>query len=193
MSMRLALIAATALVAACSSTRSNVPQTPIGISSTHTAKSASVPYVSDINEIRVRLDSDLGVESVDRAFSARLVTPLMQPNGVVFAPAGSLVHGRVVSTTEHRVEIAFNRLETRDGVYRINASVVSAAPYAVTIRPQADTKTVMLEATAPTALGGGPLAADSELDSEASSAGEVIVPFDAELRLKLTELVRVEH
>jgi hypothetical protein len=191
MSMRLALIAATAFVAASSSTKSStMPQTPIAMSST---PSAAVPYVSDVSEIRVKLDADLGVESVDRAFSARLVTPLMQPNGVVFAPAGSLVHGHVVSTSEHRVELTFDRLETRDGVFRINAAVVSAAPYAVAVRPEAGSKTVMLEAATPTAIGGGPMAAESEADEEASPVGEVIVPFDAEMRLKLTELVRVEH
>ncbi|MGZ3422185.1 MAG: hypothetical protein ACXWUG_27355 [Polyangiales bacterium] len=190
MSMRFALIAAAALVAACSSSKPTpMPQAPIGMSK---KPSASVPYVSDVNEIRVRLDSDIGVESVDHAFTARLLTPLMRPDGIVFAAAGSLVHGHVVSTSQHRVELAFDRLETRDGVYRIDAVVISAAPYAITVRPHDGVRTSTLEATQPTAIGGGP-PIPSESEEEASRAGEVIVPFDADVRLKLTELVRMEH
>jgi hypothetical protein len=193
MFMRFALIAATVFTAACSSSSSTPPATPASSFSRGTVSSAATPMLSDRAEIRVRLDGDIGTDSMDRAFSARLASPLLGRDGRVIAPTGSLVYGRVVSTSAdaRRIELAFERLETRDGVYRLDASIVSAAPYAVTIAPAQGARTAMLQASQPGAIGGGPAAEDAD---DAPRVADVIVPFDAELRLAISgPLVRMEH
>ncbi len=142
-------------------------------------------------ELRVRLNQDLGpAASPDRDnFTARVMTPIVGPNGRVLVPVGSLVWGHVVHIDEgsRRVEIAFDRLETRSAVYRLSATVITAQPYAVTVRPEGTPTgaTVVLEGNAPSAIGGGPPAPESE-DEEGAPRGDVLVPFDAEMRLQLT-------
>jgi hypothetical protein len=141
-------------------------------------------------DIFVRLDQDLGpgISPDNNLFTARLTMPLTDRRGIVLAPKGALVHGHVVHVDEgqRRVELAFDRLETRDGVYDLKATIVSAKPYALTVAPegQPTSNTAVLEQVGPTAVGGGPVPPPSEAD-ELAPRGVAIVPFDAELHLKL--------
>lgn len=206
MHVRIALIAAALTAVACShNTTQQPPQTATVRSSTHSSSpSVSAPWLSDRGEVRVRLDGDIatGLTGPDATFSARLVTPVLSREGRVIAPPGSLLFGHVVSSdaASRQVTVAFDRLQTSDGAtYRIAATVVAAAPYAVTVRPANGANDVAtLQATsamgqtgvgAPTAIGGGPTAInpDDQDVNEARHSGEVVIPFDAELRLKLIE------
>lgn len=172
-----------ALLVSCASSGAPRPE-PAVADFARVARSEEVPSGT---ELRVRLDQDLGPGPDGRLFTARVITPLLDRRGVVIVPAGSLVHGHVIHVDEpqRRVELAFDRLETRGAVYTLHATVVAAAPYALTVVPAADGKeTVTLQAAAPDALGGGPLAPESETD-ESLPRGPIVVPFDAELRLRL--------
>lgn len=151
------------------------------------------------SEIRVRLDQDLGpgVSPDGKRFTARLASPLLDRRGIVLVPAGSLVYGHVVHVDEaqQRVELAFDRLETRDGVYTLKVAVIAATPYALTVAPPGapTSDTVVLQGVGPNAVGGGPKPPESEAEEEAPR-GTPIVPFDAELRLKLLgPVVRLEQ
>ena len=194
--MRIAAVAASLLVAACAGSNrgaaphsSNAPVALIAPTSAQIEK-AELATISGA-ELRVRLNQDLGpgITSVNGTFSARLISPLVGSNGRVIVPIGSLVHGHVVHVDDasRRVEIAFDRLETRNGSYWMRATVIGAQPYAVTVRPEGtpSPETVVLQGAAPSAIGGGPIAPEAEAD-ESAPRGDAIVPFDAELRLKLT-------
>lgn len=141
-------------------------------------------------ELRVRLNQDLGpgLSSEKGTFSARLMSPIVSSRGRVIIPVGSLVHGHVVHVDDsnRRIELAFDRIETRTGSHWLRATVIGAQPYALTVRPAGtpSSETVVLQGAMPSAIGGGPAAPESE--SEDGPRGDVIVPFDAELRLKLT-------
>ena len=144
------------------------------------------------SELRVKLNQDLGAAAspAKDTFSARLVAPVVGPNGRVLVPVGSLVWGHVVHVDEQsrRVEIAFDRLESRSAVYRLSATVVTAQPYAVTVPPQGAplaSATGVLQGDVPSAIGGGPPPPESEAEEDAPR-GDAIVPFDAEMRLQIT-------
>jgi hypothetical protein len=192
MHVRLAALAATLFVAGCA----NKARThePVAAQAKPSRAAMDNAMLSSLNgtELRVRLNQDLGpAASPDKdTFTARVVSPIVGSNGRVIVPVGSLVWGHVVHVDEasRRVEIAFDRLETRTTVYRLGATVIGANPYAVTVRPEGtpSSATVMLQGNAPSAIGGGPAAPESESEEDAPR-GDVIVPFDAEMRLQLTE------
>jgi len=193
MRLRLATLVATLLLAGCASKQQSVRYVappPITARSID-RENKTVASISGA-ELRVRLNQDLGAAAspVKDNFTARLVEPIVGPNGRVLIPVGSLVWGHVVHVDEasRRVEIAFDRLETRTAVYRLSATVLSAHPFAVTVRPEGlatMSPTVILQGNAPSAIGGGPPVQESESE-EGAPRGDVIVPFDAELRLKIT-------
>ncbi len=197
MYLRIALIAAAAVgLVACA----HNPKTGIDVAGRFEITGAVAPRKAvataqgaSSTELRVRMNQDLGrdVSPSNDLFSARLTTPLLDGEGRVLAPVGSLVHGHVVHAhqREPRIEIAFDRLETREGIYMISATVISARPYALTIRPSDEVagteSTVVLEGSnAPSAIGGGPPVPESEGD-QLTPRGEALLPFDAELQLKL--------
>jgi hypothetical protein len=138
------------------------------------------------------MNNDLGpgINAEKGTFSARTISPIVGSRGRVIVPVGSLVHGHVVHIDDanRRIEIAFDRLETRTGSHWLRANVINAQPYAITVRPEGSptTETVVLQGATPSAVGGGPAAPESEAADESAPRGDVIVPFDAELRLKLT-------
>ena len=191
---RLVIIAATMLLAACANKSRVAAPTQNASLDKLTPDAAKMERMELANisgaELRVRLNQDLGpgMSSVNGTFSARLVSPVVGSNGRVIVPVGSLVHGHVVHVDDssRRVEVAFDRLETKAGSYWMRATITSAAPYALTVRPEGapSTETVVLQGTAPSAIGGGPLPPESE--SEDAPRGVAIVPFDAVLTLKLT-------
>lgn len=193
MSMRIAAVAASLLVAACAGQNRAEPHSSVVALTAPTPAQIEKAELASVSGavLRVRLNQDLGpgISSVNGTFSARLISPVVGSNGRVIVPIGALVHGHVVHVDDasRRVEIAFDRLETRTGSYWMRATVTSAQPYAVTVRPGGapSNDTVVLEGTAPSAIGGGPAAPESEGD-ESAPRGDAIVPFDAELRLKLT-------
>lgn len=190
---RLAIVAATVLLTACAG-KSRVAE-PNDVSLAKLAPTeaqmdrAELANISGA-ELRVRLNQDLGpgISSVNGTFSARTTTPIVGSRGRVLIPVGSLVHGHVVHVDEanRRVEIAFDRIETRTASYWMRATVIAAHPYAATVRPEGapSTETVVLQGAAPSAIGGGPPAPESEADESAPRV-DPIVPFDAELKLKL--------
>jgi hypothetical protein len=196
MRLRLAALTVTLFAVGCMTRASTREGSLVAISRTRptpvqreTAMLASITNA----ELRVRMNQDLGpgVSPVKDTFTARLVSPIVGSNGLVLVPIGSLVWGHVVHVDDasRRVEIAFDRLETRTAIYRLSAVVIDAQPYAVTVRPEGTptTATVVLQGSAPSAIGGGPPVPASEPADENAPRGDVIVPFDAELRLKLTE------
>ncbi|MBI2391070.1 MAG: hypothetical protein HYV09_15870 [Deltaproteobacteria bacterium] len=141
-------------------------------------------------ELRVRLNQDLGpgLSPPDDPFTAKLVAPIVDRRGFVVVPPGALVHGRVIHVDEpsRRVEVKFERLETRDGVFQLNATIIAATPWALTVRPEGvpTSTSAVLQGVAPSAIGGGPLPPESEAEEDAPR-GTAIIPFDAELRLKV--------
>jgi len=186
-------IAVAMLVAACGSNKRPLDRSAATLAS-EARNAPPTPAMSLAaatgSELRVRLDQDLGpgVSPDKKLFTARVVAPLLDKRGIVIVAPGALVHGHVVHVDEaqHRVEIAFDRLETRDAVYVLQATVIAASPYALTVMPegQATSNTALLQGVAPTAIGGGPVPPASEADED-TPRGVAIVPFDAELRLKL--------
>jgi hypothetical protein len=191
---RLAIVAATVLLTACAG-KSRVAE-PNNVSLAKLTPDAAKMERAELAnitgaEMRVRLNQDLGpgISTVNGTFSARLISPIVGSRGRVLVPVGSLVHGHVIHVDEasRRVEIAFDRLETRSASYWMRATVVTAQPYAVTVRPEGtpSNESVVLQGAAPSAIGGGPQAPESEADESAPRV-DAIVPFDAELRLKLT-------
>lgn len=194
MHLRIAALAVTLLAAGCAS-RSKTQEPVTASRPRPTAVERENAMLASISsaELNVRLNQDLGpaASPAKDNFTARVVSPIVGANGRVLVPVGSIVWGHVVHVDEgsRRVEIAFDRLETRTAVYRLSATILTAQPYAVTVRPegqQLSTATVVLEGNAPSAIGGGPPVPESEPAEEDAPRGEVIVPFDAELRLQLT-------
>lgn len=194
MHVRIAALAATLFVAGCAnqaSTRAPATTQSTASRSARSIERENAMLASLRPELRVRLNQDLGAVAspMKDTFTARLIAPVVGPNGQVLVPVGSLVWGHVVHVddTTRRVEIAFDKLETRSAVYRLSATVLNADPYAVTVRPAGApiAETVILQGNAPSAIGGGPPAPESESDDESAPRGEVIVPFDAEMRLQL--------
>lgn len=192
---RLAIVAATVLLTACAG-KSRVAEPNVVSLDKLTPDAAKMERAELANisgaELRVRLNQDLGpgISSVNGTFSARLISPVVGTRGRVLVPVGSLVHGHVVHVDEasRRVEIAFDRIETRTGSYWMRATVMNAQPYAVTVPAEGastNNNTCVLQGSAPSAIGGGPAAPESEADESAPRV-DAIVPFDAELKLKLT-------
>lgn len=190
---RLAIVAAAVLLTACAG-KSRVAEPRVSLERlVPTPEKMDRAELANISgaELKVRLNQDLGpgISSVNGTFSARLTSPIVGSRGRVLIPVGSLVHGHVVHVDEasRRVEIAFDRIETREASYWLRATVVNAQPYAVTVRPEGSpsTETCVLEGAAPSAIGGGPAAPESEAD-EGAPRVDAIVPFDAELRLRIT-------
>lgn len=198
MHVRNALITAgfAALVAACGGSSTRQASMPRIDLSGNLPRNATRPNLDASaarpgSEFRVRLDEDLGpgISAPGTIFTARVAQPLLTLDGRVAVPAGSWVHGHVVSVNdaERRVEIAFDKLQTRDGTYQLAATIVSASPWAVTVRPDGavhEPRTVLLQGKTPSAIGGGPRAPESESDVQLPR-GDAIVPFDAELQLRL--------
>lgn len=188
--MRIAAVVISGMVAACAG-RDRVAEPSVALNAPTAAQmeKAELANISGI-ELRVKLNQDLGpgLTAEKGTFSARLMSPVVSSRGRVLIPIGSLVHGHVVHLDDasRRVEIAFDRLETRNGSYWLRATVIGAQPYAVTVRPEGtpSTDTVVLQSSMPSAIGGGPPAPEAESDE--AQRGDAIVPFDAELRLKLT-------
>lgn len=196
MQMRIAAVAVSAvLLAACAGKdRGAEPYTAKDVAlNAPTPAQMEKAELADLGaaELRVRLNQDIGPGLISEkgTFSARLMSPVLSSRGRVIIPVGSLVHGHVVHVDDasRRVEIAFDRLETRNASYWLRANVIDAHPYALTVRPEGvtTTDTVVLQGQIPSSVGGGPPVPESEAD-ESAPRGDVIVPFDAELRLKLT-------
>ncbi len=194
MHLRLAALAVTLFAAGCASQSRN-PEPIIAMVRTPPSAAArdnAMLATAKNAELRVRLNQDLGpAASPDKdTFTARVTSPIVGSNGRVLIPVGSMVWGHVVHVDEasRRVEIAFDRLETRTTVYRLSATVLGAPPYALTVRPEGGptSATVVLQGNTPSAIGGGPAAPESEAE-EGAPRGDVIVPFDAEMKLQLTD------
>lgn len=198
--MKLSLVAGISMLAvACGGQRART-QDPI-VALSHEAREAraaaaraptSEQLLASLQgaELRVKLNQDLGpgLSPPDDPFTAKVVAPIVDRRGFVAVPAGALVHGRVIHIDEpsRRVEVKFERLETRDGVFQLNATIIAATPWALTVRPAGPptSSNVVLQGVAPSAIGGGPLPPESEADEDAPR-GTAIIPFDAELRLKV--------
>lgn len=198
-SMKLSLLFGAAFLVACGSSPKPNPAVAAFARAAQAPAPSSELALASGSELRVRLDQDLGpgVSPDGKRFTARLASPLLDRRGIVLVPAGSLIHGHVVHVdeTQQRVELAFDRLETREGVYMLKVTVIAATPYALTVAPQGapTSETVVLQSVGPNAIGGGPIAPESEAEEDAPR-GTPIVPFDAELRLKLLgPVVRLEQ
>ncbi len=186
MHVRHALIATALALVACS--ERTPPKTAAGTAS---GPSVAGPWIPQGTEITVRMNDSVGpgVSTQNQTFTAQLVTPLLTGKGIVVAPPGSLLHGHVVAVdpTQQRVELAFDRVQVPDGsVVPITATVMTAAPWALTVRasgePEPSAKTAVLQARNPGAIGGGP---GSAIDQAEEQTG-VVVPFGAQIKLMIT-------
>lgn len=187
MSARHLLLLGSLVLAACAAPRP-APQVGCSFEVDPTARPAvSAAAWTAGAELYVRMNRDLGPEAspVGTRFTATVVEPLVDPHGIVVVPVGSLVHGQVVAidAEQRRIAVAFCELQTKRGVFALQARVLAVWPYALTVRPPDGdlAHAVVLQSATPTAIGGGPPAED--IASE--SVHDIVVPFDAELRLQV--------
>jgi hypothetical protein len=184
---KLALVAATALAAACG--REATPAAPLyGVATP--ARTAEVPANTTF---RVTMNDTLSsaVSYPGQTFSATLITPLISSDLRVAAPTGAQVNGHVVavqSGREPRVAVAFDSIETRIGTFRIEAHANEAfdAPFAMAPSrepEEADADAVFRPGGG--AIGGGPLPEDME----EGRTTMVVIPKSSELELVLTSPV----
>jgi hypothetical protein len=183
----IAVLALVAVSAACGPTVSST-----GSHTVHTLNPAQVsgPYAPAGQMVAVHLDQtiDTMVSTRMQQFTARLQTPLLDAQGNVFAPVGSLVHGHVASLGSieaPRVKLQFDAVDTPFGTLPLSAALLDAQyrqyPGPVVFLPGPD----YTGGWGWWGYGGGPW----DYGTEAYRPHEVQLPRDAVLHLQLTRPV----
>ena len=148
-------------------------------------------------QFSVKLDQPINSKThTGDAISAHLTGPIFGPSGVMIAPEGALLTGRVV-TAQHGtapvVELSFQSVQTVDGkMVPLHATVSDQQPSKRFDAEPADTgangrydAALYPRGSAPQAIGGGPTEGSTQV-RKASKASSVYAPSGTELSLVLT-------
>lgn len=193
-----ALITTTTLLGAAAGC--NPPVATVGSASIHQPSASRIhgAYAPAGQRVTVRLVDPIDTlrTATQAPFRAYLETPVMGNDGQVFAPAGAIVRGRVVSLGHYQtphVRLEFDRIETAFGAARLRASLRDAQfrQYAgpVMYIPMTGYSNGgnfgygYGNPYAPWVYGGGPVSSDYQ----AYRPIEIHLPRNARLNLVLTE------
>lgn len=161
----LSIAAAIAVSTLACGTRPGTPTTPVSPGTNVLEKSPAVTAtVPQGTRFRAELEDALDPDALDvgDVITARLRSPLVAPGEALVAPIESRLVGRVVLADPgtRTVGIRFEHIETLFGVFPVSARVVSADPWAVSVRPPTDVELSALLRSR-SAIGGGPPASGS--------------------------------
>lgn len=183
------------LASACGHESKPPPRVGVGASRGATFEQLAALHTAEVpanTTFRVTMDDTLSSATAyqGQTFTATLTTPLIAKDVRIAAPAGSRLQGHVVSVesgSEPRIAVTFDSLETKYGLYGIEAHANDSMNVAFTIGSarddEANADTVFRPG--PGAIGGGPRAEGME-QSEQSHTTMVVVPKNSELELVLT-------
>lgn len=201
MRMRHALIAAATVVAlGCGSSTAPPTNAP-------TAElAASVPdeTVPAGTRLAVSFDTDLGpgLDFPGDLVRGHVLARLVDRDGDLLVPYGAVWEGRVESSDidARTVTVRFERVQTVHGWAPFSARVVSAAPYALTVKPTRsepglpkETVTTLLGRTPEVvAFGGGPpVDGAPPMPTRPPLMPEIVVPANVPVQILLAEPLKL--